>query len=192
MSRPVVAAPHGAPVGPAGRGRNIDTLDPQSPPPDPGPRELLEVHLLGLPLRILQRVREHHGELLREISLLALKPESLKTLPPRLRELIAIYTKHYTGQIYGGAAARSVPLRSEVLPTRDRADLVVYLERADALQANTFWSQLDEADQYCQRGGILLTIGNGPTERALMAWYFAEFVNQANGLTPQEWAGATR
>ena len=183
--------PRGA-VRPTSPDRLPATLEPSSQPADTTATDVVEIHLLGLPLRILQRVREHHGELLREISLLALKPAAMETLPPRLRELIAIYSKHYTGQIYGGAAERSVPLRSDVAPTRDRADLVVYVERADALQANVFWSQLDEADQYCQRGGILLTIGNGPTERALMAWYFAEFVNQANGLTPQEWAGATR
>ena len=173
-------------------GHKIATLEPHSPPPGPGARDLLEVHLLGLPLRILQRVREHHGELLREISLLALEPEGQEKLPLRLRELVVLLTDHSGGQPYGGAAPRSVPLRSEIAATPDCADLVVSLDRVDALQANEFWSQLDEADQYCQGDGILLTIGNGPTERAFMGWYLGQFVDQANGLAPQAWAGAAR
>ena len=148
------------------------------------------VHLLGVPLRVLQRVREHHGELMREISLLALDPRSALTLPPRLFELVGLLTGHYGGQPYGGAVERSAELGGNQALREHCADLMCTIDRTKALAAHEFWTLLDDADGYARDDGLLLTIPNGPVERAFLGWYFTEFARQGAGAAPTAWPGS--
>ena len=172
------------------RNRLTATLETGPRAPHPDETDVLVVHLLGVPLRVLQRVREHHGELMREIALLALDPQAELTLPPRLFQLVGLLTGHYGGQPYGGAVERSVEQGGNQSTRLNCADLMCTIGRATALAADSFWTQLDDADSFARGDGLLLTIPNGPVERAFMTWYFTEFVRQASGEAPAPWTGS--
>lgn len=172
-----------------GRNRLTAALEADPRPPGPPETDVIVVLMLGAPLKVLQRVREHHGELMREIALLSLDPYAEQTLPARLFELVGLLTGHYGGQPYGGAVERSPEHGGNQCRRPDCTDLMITLGRATAAAAQTFWTQLDDADGYARGNGLLLTIPNGPVEQAFLTWYFTEFVRQAAGEAPAPWTG---
>ena len=174
-----------------GRSRQMATLEPQPRAPTVGGSDIIAIHLLGVPLKILQRVREHHGELMREIAYVTLDPVAVQALPSRLRELI-LRTGLSDSRPYGGAVTSDSDRDRSGAGRPHCADLNCTITRAEALRASAFWADLDEVDQYGRNDGLLLIIGNGELERAFMAWYFGEFVRQASGAAPAEWPGPTQ
>ena len=174
-----------------GRDRLSAALESDPRVPRPGDTDVMVVLMLEAPLKVLQRVREHHGELMREISLLSLDPYAEQTLPARLFYLVGVLAGHYGGQPYGGAIERSAEHGGNQAQRPDSADLMCTINRATAADARTFWTQLDDADSYARGDGLLLTIPNGPVEQAFLTWYFTEFVRQAAGEPPSPWTGTT-
>ena len=174
-----------------GRSRQRATLEPQPRAPTVGDSDVIAVHLLGVPLKILQRVREHHGELMREIAYVSLDPVAMQALPLRLRELIP-RTGLSDSRPYGGAVVSDSERDRAGAGRPDCADLNCTITRAEALRASAFWADLDEVGQYGRNDGLLLTLGIGELERTFLTWYFAQFVSQASGTAPAEWPGPTQ
>lgn len=147
-----------------------------------GHAELVTVVLRDVPLRVWKRASEHHDELMREMSLLALAPDP-PDLPQRLTELVQVL-----GAQYGAAGDRSDQERDAALAEGvDRLDLTYEVPRAAGADAGRMRALLDEAEEYCR--DQLLTLQQGPVERAFAQWYIGEFTRQTAGEPPTPWPG---
>ena len=143
---------------------------------------LVTVVLLDVPLLVWKRAAEHHDELMREMSLLALAPDP-PDLPQRLTELVQVL-----GAQYGAAGNRSDEERDAALGRGvDRMDLAYEVPRGAGADAGRMRDLLDEAEESCR--DQLLTLQQGPVERAFAQWYIGEFTRQTAGEPPTPWPG---
>lgn len=143
--------------------------------------ELVEVHLLGLPLALLARAVEHSDELTREFSHVA--EADSDSVPARLTAL--------SQQLQGRYGAFTVPVQERIDAATARGDEAVDVtfrvppSAADA--ASQLWALLDEADAYC-RAGDLLTLAPPPEVLMLRRWYLSQFIDQIRGSEPVSFA----
>jgi hypothetical protein len=143
---------------------------------------LVTVVLLDVPLLVWKRAAEHHDELMREMSLLALAPDPPE-LPARLTELVQVL-----GQRYGAAGARPDDARDEALAAgKDRIDLTYEVPRSAGQAGAAMRALLDEAEEYCK--AELLTLQQPELEAAFGRWYIDQFVQQCQGNPPTPWPG---
>ncbi len=143
------------------------------------------VRLLEAPLRIWQRAAEHHDELMRELTLLALAPAgtATSTLPIRLVELVEVL-----GRTYGAAVARPDGERDVALARGlDRLDLTYSVPRSAGDAARRMRALLDEAEEYCRTD--LLTVAQPQVQADFARWYTDQFVQQCGGGSPTPWPG---
>lgn len=154
-------------------------------PGDAGASPTVQVRLLATPLKVWQRSVDHHDELMRELSLLALAPTAATTdLPTRLVELVEVL-----GRQYGAASARPDAERDDALARGlDRLDLVYDVPPAAAEGASALTELMAECELYC-RSGLLLTMPRPPDQAAFGQWYLGEFVAQLDGSDPTPWPG---
>lgn len=167
-----------------------------APPPAPlgryahagdGPQELHEVRLINLPISLFLRGREHHDDLIREFTLMAIRQQEDANAPhlsARLRELVETL-----GHRYSASASRADAARDAAIERGDLSVDLVYEVPAsivpDLLQLTEL---IDAADEFC-RTEQLLTLPRDPEMVAFAHWYNGEFINQINGLPPTPWDG---
>ena len=143
--------------------------------------ELLPVHIVGLPLDVMQRSAEHNDELLREFALV--RGEGGDHVPARLLALIE--------ELRGRFGAFSEGPRQAMQDAMDRGDATIDLryevpaEVAGA--ARRLSALLDEADEFC-RAGDLLTLATTPEGLAFRRWFLDEFDLQIQGHPPRPWS----
>ena len=147
--------------------------------------DLHDVHLLGLPVRLLVASRERHDELMREFALLALGgPIGRADVPTRLLELIQIL-----GVRYGHAAARPDELVDEAIARGDDTINLSYTVPAHVVEAaDNLDALMREADEFC-RSEQLLTLARSDVMVEFADWYLDEFRNQISGNPPRPWSG---
>lgn len=152
--------------------------------PDGAP---VEVRLLHFPLQLFAKAREHHDELMREFTLLALRPPQDRPghhVPRRLIELIEVL-----GHKYGASSERSDNAREAAI---DRGELVMDLAYTLPTSAVSAIQQLhelmEEADAFCA-AEELLTLASTPLERQFRTWYIDQFISQLAGADPVPWDG---
>jgi hypothetical protein len=147
--------------------------------------DLHDVHLLGVPVRVLVASRERHDELMREFALLALgAPAGRPEIPPRLVELIEVL-----GVRYGHAAARPDELVDQAIAAgKDTISLSYTVPAHIVHDADTLESLMAEADEFC-RSEQLLTLARSDVMVQFASWYLDEFRRQISGLPPQRWDG---
>lgn len=148
---------------------------------------LCTVRLLGLPIALFLRAREHHDDLVREFTLMAIRqteePDA-PALPPRLSELVEIL-----GRRYGASASRADAERDAAIERGDATvDLTYVVPRTMADDLVMLTALMDDADEYC-RAEKLLTLPRDPAMVAFGHWYNNEFLNQLEGLPPTRWTG---
>ncbi len=148
--------------------------------------ELVTVRLLAAPVRLWSRSTEHHDELMREMTLLALsQPREGHDLPARLVELVDIL-----GRQYGRTSERPDTERDEALAQGlDRIDLTYEVPRSAGQAALALAGILAEADEFCRSGGALLTLAKPDDQVAFSRWYIEQFVTQTEGGQPTPWPG---
>jgi anti-sigma regulatory factor (Ser/Thr protein kinase) len=147
--------------------------------------EVVEVRLLGLPVRLLVASQEHHDALLREFRLMALAPDhgghpvtsGLARLVEELGVRHAASRARRDGEIQAALDAGLLQI-DQVFPTpvaaaQEMARLVVLLK---------------EADRYCDYN-LLLTLARPPLVRRFSDWYLGEILNQVDGRPPLPWTG---
>lgn len=146
-----------------------------------------EVALLGLPLALFARTRQHHDELLRELTLLALAhvdQTARHPLPTRLAELVEAL-----GRRYGTTASRADAVRDAAIERGDATvDLSYRVPSSIAADLTMLGDMLDAADEFC-RSGELLTLPRDEVMVSFSHWYSDEFVRQLGGLSPSRWTG---
>jgi hypothetical protein len=150
--------------------------------------DLRTVRLLGLPVALFLRAREHHDELIREFTLMAIRSNSSAAngiaLPPRLRELVDIL-----GRRFGASTSRADMERDAAIEGGDATvDLTYQVPASMGADLNMVTQLMDDADDFC-RMETLLTLPRDPSVVAFGHWYNNEFLRQIDGLPPTPWNG---
>ena len=147
--------------------------------------DLVEVRLLGTPLELLVRAREHHDDLMREFRVLALAGRAGdREAPVRLIELTEIL-----GRRYGVAGSRRDQEVDEALSRGEATmDLVYEVPPAVSEAALAMDALMTEADAFCA-DAQLLTLERDPLLKRFAAWYLDQFVVQCAGGPAVAWAG---
>lgn len=149
--------------------------------------ELVEVHLLGLPVPLAAKARQHFEGLTREFELIAAGSahgESRHEVPVRLTQLVEALTGQFAG-VNTEADERLEDAIEQELGVIDDHVLMLPVEAAEASMA--LGAMIDEADAYCRQGEHLLTLGSPPDCIAYREWYLGQVVSQLAGEPPIGW-----
>ncbi|HET9731228.1 MAG TPA: hypothetical protein VFP54_01015 [Acidimicrobiales bacterium] len=144
--------------------------------------DLIEVHLIGLPVAAHSEAAQHSDEVMREFSHLAEGadpshvPARLLALNQTLQQRYAAYTQ-----------ATEDELSDAVDRGLDSVDLTFSVPPDAAEGARALGDLLDEVDEYCEAGEYLLTLKTPPAALAYRRWFLGEFVRQAAGEPPTPW-----
>lgn len=145
--------------------------------------DLRTVRLLQLPIALFLRAREHHDELIREFTLMAIRSNGT-ALPPRLRELVDIL-----GRRFGASTSRADMERDAAIERGDATvDLTYHVPASFADDLKMLTQLMDDADDFC-RMETLLTLPRDPSMVAFGHWYNGEFLRQIDGLQATPWNG---
>jgi len=142
--------------------------------------DLVEVHIVGMPLDVYGRSREYNDELFREFALIAADPAAAHSAPSRLMKLVDELTERF--------AVMTEAQRSELDDALERGDTsidLVYLVPRELGEAAVHLMELmAETDEFCREGNLLTLV---PTEEAIAVrtWFFEEFVRQTGGEPPR-------
>ena len=152
-----------------------------------GPRsrgELREVRVLQFPLDVYQRSTEAFEGLRREFALVAMRTPEAQEVPARLLELVDALTNEYEG-----LNAEADQVRAEAIERGQQVvdELVYRMPPAAAEACIALNEMLDEADQFCAQGEVLLSLASPPEAVAFRRWYLGEVVAQLNGEPPVAW-----
>lgn len=146
--------------------------------------DLRRVRLVDFPLRVYERAREHHEELLREFSLIANPhPDSQVDVPQRLIDIVATLRERYSPFMADTDADRRAALERGEQTT----ELELLLPAAIRDECVRLGHLLDEVEDYC-REGELLTLATPPDLLAFRQWYLREIVSQIDGDAPTAWS----
>jgi hypothetical protein len=141
------------------------------------------VLLSRFPLRLYVSDREHHDELVRELSLLAHEPGT-GSRPPALTALA-----RRVAERYGASSVRDDPVRDRAVVTGEQSiDLRYELPESTAEACEELRRLLDEAEVFC-RSEELLTMPEPPVLTEFRHWYLDQIIGQLRGASPQAWAG---
>jgi hypothetical protein len=146
--------------------------------------ELLDVHLLGLPVGLQAAASEHFDELAREFDHLAAGQEGPhQDVPERLLTLQAALQDRFSGftQLQQDELAAAVERGEESI------DLHYRVPKEAGLAAAALGAMLDEADEYCAGGEFLLTLRTPPGPLAYRCWLLGQFTDQLSGDPPVSW-----
>lgn len=146
---------------------------------------LVDVVLLGFPLALFDRSREHMDGLMRELTFVAQARRQSQEhgVPERLLELVDELVARYAGLNAAPEAERDEALdrgeESVDLSFRAPPDVGPDTQRLGDL--------LDEVDRYCAAGEHLLSLVTPPECVRFRRWYLGEFLRQVDGAPPQRW-----
>lgn len=144
------------------------------------------VQLLGLPIGLFLRAREHHDDLMREFALLAIQEneQGREPLPPRLHELVDVL-----GRRFGASASRRDAVRDAAIERHEpTVDLAYQVPPSAAADIALLDELMDSADEFC-RNEQLLTLPRDSSMVAFARWYNGEFLRQLAGEPPRRWDG---
>ena len=152
-----------------------------------GPSGLHRVRILSFPLPVYQRATEALEGLRREFALMAMGAPDPDAVPDRLEQLIAALTDEFDG-----VSAEPDRLRDEALARGEEVvdELIHDVPAAVAGACVALSGMLDEADDFCRRGDLLLSLASTPEAIAFRRWYLGEFTGQIAGLPPLPWPEA--
>jgi hypothetical protein len=167
-----------------------------SPPPAPlgryahlddGPQELHTVRLINLAIALFLRGREHHDDLIREFTLMAIRQQENANAPHLSRQLSELVET--LGHRYSASASRADAARDAAIERGEASVDLTYEVPANVVPDLLRLTELiDAADEFC-RTEQLLTLPRDPDMVAFAHWYNGEFINQINGLPPTPWSG---
>lgn len=148
--------------------------------------EIVQVRLIGFPVRVYAQAQEHADDLMREFALLTLAQdddEQLHATPRRLLRLVDDLTERY-----GSNGAADAQRDAAVASGEGQVDLVYPVPRSARDSCILLSEMLDAADEYCRRGEHLLTLATPMEAKRFRDWYLGEFVAQIDGRRPTPWS----
>lgn len=147
-----------------------------------------EVHLVGFPLDVHQRATEAFEGLRREFQLIAMRSPEAEDVPDRLLRLVDALSVEYEG-----LSAEMDAIRDAAAARGDaEVDLVYRVPPQIAGACIALSEMIDEADDFCRQGDVLLSLASPPEAVAFRRWYLGEFVAQLAGEPPLPWPEADR
>ncbi len=152
-----------------------------------GSEELITVHILGLPTGLQVQAQQQNDELTRELMLVAEQTRqrgNTADLPVRFVELVSTLSDRYA--IF--TAEQEAQLATAIEAGEPTIDLTYTLPVSAAAAAGALGEILDEADEYCRQGQLLLTLAAPPELVAYRRWFLDQFVDQAAGAAPVAWS----
>lgn len=149
--------------------------------------ELVDVHLLQMPVEVWARAQEHSNELQREFALMSMSAPSAGEGGPVPARLLALVQR-----LRGQYAAQTSAQEQQLLAAVDDGvavldDLVYRVPPAVAEACLELRAMFDEADEYCREGKHLLTLTTPEDLVAFRHWFLDEFVRQVRGEQPTPW-----
>lgn len=152
---------------------------------DPTNGELVPVVLLELPVATWSRADDETKDLMREFALIVLNRERDKIdVPSQLLELIEELQANY-GTIGEAQALILERARAEDQTTIERLDYLMPASVQGAVQRLA--TMLDDADDYCRQGELLLSLASTAPAKAFRDWFFDEIYRQVAGGEPIPW-----
>ncbi|MDN4163369.1 ATP-binding protein [Nocardioides abyssi] len=145
-------------------------------------RDLVEIPVVGVPLRAYAAFHRHYRELRREVRLLALAHEADYPLAKDLSDLFGSLER----QLRDGIGSEQIEHAQAA--GREVADLRIVMPRRGAQTIDRFLDLLDLADEFC-RQQRLLSLARTPEQRDFQRWFLGELVHQAHGSAPCPWRG---
>jgi anti-sigma regulatory factor (Ser/Thr protein kinase) len=146
---------------------------------------VVQVRLLGLPVRLLVASQEHHDALLREFRLMALAPEHVgHPVTSGLARLVEeLGVRHASSR-----ARRDSEIQAALDAGLLQIDQVFPVPVAAAQEMARLVDLLKEADRYCD-DNLLLTLARPPLVRRFSDWYLGQILTQIAGEPPLPWTG---
>lgn len=147
---------------------------------------LVEVRLLGMPLRIRSQFLRHGEGLLRELSLIRIGAGQHRDAAPpaRLLEVAAELENLYLPF----KAAPAPAIEAALAAGADSCDVTYTVPVSTGASVQGLIDLLEEADGFCRREENLLTMPASPQVVAYRTWVFGEFLRQLAGQPPRPWA----
>jgi len=152
-----------------------------------GSEELITVQVIGLPTDLQVEAQQQNDELTRELMLVAEQMRQRGTsgeLPVRFVELVTSLSGRYA--IF--TAEQEAQLNAAIAAGEPTIDLTYTLPVSAASAAGALGGILDEADEYCRQGRLLLTLATPAPLVTYRRWFLDQFVGQAAGAAPVAWA----
>ena len=149
--------------------------------------DLITVEIVGLPVDVQLEAQQQNDELTRELVLVAeqLRQEGdSAALPVRFVELVDTLSTRYSMF----TAEQDQQLRTAIESGADRLDMTYRVPRSVAGAAAHLGDVMDEVDDYCRRGKLLLTLATPARLVTFRRWFLDQFVTQAAGGPPVSWA----
>jgi anti-anti-sigma factor len=145
--------------------------------------DLVDVHLIGLPVAVHYQASMHLKALQREFDLICQGDHDSTSIPHRLLALIGELTEEF-----GGVGEQPVEELDDAVDRGDATIDLSYRIPASAGPASERLGELlDEADAYCASGTHLLTLVTPPEALRYRKWFLSEFIRQTEGLPPIPW-----
>jgi hypothetical protein len=146
-----------------------------------------EVRLLRFPLDVHQRATEAFEGLRREFQLIALRGPEADDVPERLLRVVDALAVEYEGlNVEADSARDEAAARGDT-----EVPELVYRVPPGVAEACVALSEIvDQADDFCRQGDVLLTLATPREAVAFRRWYLGEFVAQLNGEPPVPWPEA--
>jgi hypothetical protein len=140
------------------------------------------VTLLGCPLDLLERSRQHDESLLRELAFVAESDSDTSTAPARLLSL--------ADRLHGRLPELTAQIEEQVSAARARGDDVVNLDvtvpAGGREVAEEMSAAFAEAEQFA-RSGDLLTPAESDEPGRFRTWYLEQYAHQLDGGSPVAW-----
>lgn len=153
--------------------------------------ELVTVQIVELPVDVHVQAQQHGDEVARELMLVAEQMHQSGTtagLPRRFVELVNTLSHRYSMF----TAEQEQQLASAIESGRPSVDLTYTLPAHVAEAASGLGEILDEVDQYCRDGQLLLALETPAPLVTYRRWFLAQFVDQAAGSPPVSWPDYVR
>jgi hypothetical protein len=154
-----------------------------SPEDDP----LITVRLVQLPIDVQVQAQQHADELTRELVLVGeqmhQRGAAANALPIRFVELVTALSHRYSMF----TAEQEQQLAAAIASGAPSVDLEYTVPVSASAAAASLGDILDEADEYCRAGQLLLTLATPAPLVTYRRWFLDQFVGQAAGSAPESW-----
>jgi hypothetical protein len=142
--------------------------------------ETITVHLLEVPVDLMQGTLAHGAELRRELRLLAVAHHDTYPVASDLSAYFSALAHDFRFQFGGDALVDAIQAE------RSTADIDVMAPLDAADRFSRMLELYDLADAFC-RNERLLTLARSAEQVEFQSWLFGEFVRQGKGDDPKPW-----
>jgi hypothetical protein len=154
-------------------------------PADESPQ--MAIHLLGIPVDLLQKASEEYEGLFRELRLMKERVESGLLSPALMPDRLSMLVTEVGSRFNGFGPGMDENWQEVVDRQLATYDWHLSLPLAAVTACEYYGALLDEADEF-SRSVQLLTLPASDTSVAVRRWFLSELVGQLRGAGPTPWS----